>query len=233
VTLRLVAMGIAAACLFLQASSSGQQAPGPKQQPRLVVAECAADGLTAVVPWTTTKTPIAEIEDDTGNLEIQSAYKHADEDDGVIFSFVRGGKTIHSFLAEDQASYDIWLAFDRKDDRLAMTYGSGESIGLFEVAVFQIHADEVTDVSASVEPAFTDFKSRHYCKARGDNVTALKWIGGDLLLMMEVYPTSDCGPDLGHVEGYRVSIPNGKIVEHLTLAELRHYPGVCLENYAQ
>lgn len=50
------------------------------------------------------------------------------------------------------------------------------------------------------------------------------------MLMTEVYPTGDCGPDLGHAEGYQVSVPGGKIERHLTLSQLKNFPGICLEN---
>jgi hypothetical protein len=43
-------------------------------------------------------------------------------------------------------------------------------------------------------------------------------------------PTSDCGPDLGHQEGYQVSIPDGKIERHVTIGQLEDFPGICLEN---
>jgi hypothetical protein len=75
-----------------------------------------------------------------------------------------------------------------------------------------------------------DFHSRYDCQARGNNVEALKWSMGDLLLLTEVYPTSDCGRDLGHIEGYLIRLPDGAIREHLTLNQLRQYPGVCLQN---
>jgi hypothetical protein len=66
----------------------------------------------------------------------------------------------------------------------------------------------------------------------GNNVTALKWLPDSkhLILMTDVYPTSDCGPDLGHTEGYVVAFPEGKIVRHLTLNQLKSFPGICLEN---
>ena len=132
----------------------------------------------------------------------------------------------------------VWIALDddvnpalgHEYDYFALTYSDGGSIGGFHVRVFHLHGDAVTDISRVIDGAVADFKTRHYCKARGDNVTALKWIKGNLLLMTEVYPDSDCGPDMGHIEAYRVSVPDGKIREHLTLEQLRRYPGVCLEN---
>jgi len=102
---------------------------------------------------------------------------------------------------------------------------------MVNVSAFRIDQAGVTDVSKAIDKATADFKSRHYCESRGyNNVMAVKWVNGDLLLMTEVYPTSDCGPDLGHTEAYRVSVPVGQIQEHLTLEQLKRYPGLCLQN---
>jgi hypothetical protein len=149
--------------------------------------------------------------------------------DGATFWFVRKGKTIFSFTEKRLTSSWVWIAVGQHD-HIALTYSDGGAIGGFHVRVFQVTDDAVIDESKAIEAAVSDFKARHYCKSRGNNITALKWIKGDLLLMAEVYPTSDCGPDLGHIEAYRVSLPSGKIQEHLTHEQLKSYPGVCLEN---
>ena len=51
-----------------------------------------------------------------------------------------------------------------------------------------------------------------------------------LVLMTDVYPTGDCGLDLGHTEGYVVAVPDGKIKRHLTLNQLKNFPGILQEN---
>ncbi len=60
----------------------------------------------------------------------------------------------------------------------------------------------------------------------------LKWLHDSthLVLMTEVYPTGDCGPALGHIESYVVAVPNGNIEHHLTLNQLKRFPGLCLQN---
>jgi hypothetical protein len=93
-----------------------------------------------------------------------------------------------------------------------------------------IDGNDVKNVSKSIDAAVADFKARHYCGAQGNTAAALKWIHGDLLLLTQVYPTGDCAPDAGHMEGYLVSVPEGKIVKHMTRSQLKRYPGVCLAN---
>jgi hypothetical protein len=197
----------------------------------MLIAECADDGLNAFIPDDRPRTTIAQF----GDLSIEAAFGPKDGD-GATFWFVRANKIIFSFTAKDLVAAALWIAVDhprnptRGPGRIALTYSDGGAIGNFHVRVFRVDGGMVTDVSNVIESAVSDFKARHYCKERGNNVTALKWIRGDLLLMTEVYPTGDCGDDLGHIEAYRVTVPDGKIQEHLTLKQLKQYPGVCLEN---
>lgn len=220
-------------CTSAQNQSSVHRIPA-KTRPKLLITECADDGFRAFVPETQSRTRIALI----GDIDLEAAFRSENEEDGATFWFVRGGKTIFPFTAEDLSADGVWIAVDRDVkstlgfayDHIALTYSDGGAIGNFHVRVFQVDGNVVTDVSKAIEVAVGDFKARHYCKERGNNVTALKWIKGDLLLMTEVYPTGDCGIDLGHLEAYRVSVPEGKIQELLTLKQLIQYPGVCLVN---
>jgi hypothetical protein len=195
-------------------------------RPRLVIGFCAGDGSYAFVPEVPAKERIAQI----GALELRAAYGPGEH--GATFWFAQEGKVIFSFKAKDLSAPGVWIALDKipDPDRVAITYSDGGAIGNFHVRIFQINRGAVIDISKTVDAAVADFRSRHYCKERGNNVTALKWIKGDLLLMTEVYPTGDCGPDLGHIEAYRLSVPDGKILEHLTLEQLTNYPGVCVQN---
>lgn len=218
-------------CTVARSESFVQQAP-VKTHPKLMIAECAEDGFYAFIPDEGPRTRIARV----GDIDLEAAFIPPNGD-GATFWFVRQGKTIFSFAAKDVVASGVWIAVDDVNptlgygyDYFALTYSDGGAIGGFHVRVFHVDGDIVTDVSKSIDKAVADFKGRHYCKERGNNVTALKWIKGDLLLMAEVYPTGDCGPDLGHIEAYRVGVPDGKIREHLTLNQLRRYPGICLEN---
>lgn len=139
-------------------------------------------------------------------------------------------KTFFTFAVGDLSSNPEAL-WSPDGHAFAINYSDGGAIGGFHVRVFSIRGDTVLDVSSAIQPAVADFKSRHYCKTRGNNVMALKWKDSNhLLLWTQVYPTGDCGSDLGHEEGYLVAIPDGKVEAHLTRNQLANYPGVCLEN---
>lgn len=146
----------------------------------------------------------------------------------------RGSRTIYTFQVPDLSS-DAEFLWSPDGRAFALNYSDGGAIGNFHVRVFLLDRDTVTEVSRAIAPAVSAFKARHFCKARGNNVTALKWLldSRNLVLMTEVYPTGDCGPDLGHAEGYIVAVPDGKIERHFTLDQLKNLPGVCLQNEAQ
>jgi hypothetical protein len=208
------------------------QAKSMKSTPQVLIAKCLDDGIEILLPEYPAREKVARVAD----VDLEAAFPT--ENQGATFWFVRAQKEIFKFSAKDLDSRSVWMAVDHDgtvdsaDDQahIALTYSDGGAIGGFHVRVFLIDRNGVRDVSKCIEVAVADFKGRHYCKTRGNNVTALKWIRGSLLILTEVYPTSDCGPDLGHLEGYLVSVPQGKILEHMTLSQLKHYPGVCLQN---
>ena len=148
------------------------------------------------------------------------------------FELRRDGKILYSFHIDDFSNPNGTLLWAPDGKAFAVIYSDGGAIGNFHVRLFTVSGEVVNDVSRAIEPAVTEFRSRHYCKTRGNNVTALKFIGDarHLLLMTDVYPTGDCGADLGHTEGYVISVPDGKIQRHLSLQELKRFPGICLEN---
>ncbi len=218
--------------LIAQGQLSGK-GKASKVNPEQLITECAGDGFEVWIPYSATREKIAEVAD--VNLEAGFSPRN---NDGTNFWFVRGKKDIFRVSITDLYSASVWIAVDHdprlasaeNEAHIAITYSDGGAIGGFHVRVFLIDGKGVTDASKSIDVAVADFKARHYCEARGNNVTALKWIRGSLLLLTAVYPTSDCGSDLGHTEGYLVSVPKGKILEHMTLNQLKRHPGVCLEN---
>jgi len=203
-----------------------------KMLPELLITECAGDGFEVWIPYSATRDKIAEV----ANVDLEAGFSPQDE--GANFWFVREKKDIFKVSINDLFSGSVWIAIDhdrrlvskKNEAHIAISYSDGGAIGGFHVRVFLIDGKGVRDVSKSVDTAVADFRRHHYCEPRGNNVTALKWIRGSLLLLTEVYPTGDCGSEAGHIEGYLVSVPEGKILEHMTLNQLKHYPGVCLEN---
>jgi hypothetical protein len=210
------------------------QAKSAKTTPHVLIVHCPEDGVDIRLPDYPAREKVARVAD----VDLEAAFPT--ENAGATFWFVRGGTEIFSFTAKDVDSPNLWMAVyhdppldgNQRAARIAITYSDGGAIGGFHVRIFLIDDAGVRDVSKSIDRAVREFKARHYCKERGNNVAALKWVRGDLLIWTEVYLTGDCAPDSGHLEGYLVSIPQGKIMQHLTLNQLRRYPGVCLQNDA-
>jgi hypothetical protein len=219
-------------CLSATQRALPDQAKSAKSHLQLLITRCVDDGIDIQVPDYPAREKVARVAD----VDLEAAFPT--ENEGATFWFVRGKKEIFRFTVKDLVSSSVWIAVDHDraldgthdQAHIALTYSDGGAIGGFHVRVFFIDGSGVTDASESIDGAVAEFRSRHYCRTRGNNVNALKWIRGNLLILTEVYPTGDCGSDLGHLEGYLVSVPQGKILEHMTLNQLKHYPGVCLQN---
>ncbi len=139
------------------------------------------------------------------------------------FTLSRERKMIWSTGLKD-LSASVFVVWSERSDWFAITWSDGGAIGNFHTRVFHIAEDKVNEVD-SVRNAYAAFRSRHWCKTRGDNVQAYGWDEdtGALVLVTSVYPTSDCGRDLGHTEAYLVQPTNGAILKHLSLHQFNAY----------
>jgi hypothetical protein len=139
------------------------------------------------------------------------------------FTLSRGQKVILSTPLKD-LSASVFVVWSERNDWFAITWSDGGAIGNFHTRVFHIAGNKVNEAE-SVKTAFSDFRVRHWCKARGDNVQAYGWDEktGSLVLVTSVYPTGDCGKDLGHTEAYLVQPTDGAILRHLSLREFNVY----------
>jgi len=204
-----------ALALVLGASAPAQQAP------HQMVTQCWEDVLRLDMGDDPIQVPVPGVEGITVRLDPAQGR----------FSVRRGARTLFTFVIEDLSS-NAQVLWSPDGHAFALNYSDGGAIGGFHVRVFLMQGDTVTEALNAIRPAVGDFKARHYCKSRGNNVRALKWAGDSrhLVLMTEVYPSGDCGPDLGHAEAYVVAVPDGKVEHHLTLNQLKIFPGICLEN---
>ena len=91
------------------------------------------------------------------------------------FSVRRGTRTIFTFAVDDLSS-NAEVLCSPNGKAFALNYSDGGAIGGFHVRLFLISDDNVTDISRAIQPAVNAFKARHYCKNRGNNVAALKWL---------------------------------------------------------
>lgn len=139
------------------------------------------------------------------------------------FVLRRGKKVLlHTELADLSGSIRAVWSEDKKS--FAITWSNGGSIGVFHVRAFHVDGDSVTELPA-VTQAFDEFKARHWCKTRGDNMQAFGWFPNsrDLVLVASVYDTGDCGRDLGHTEAYVVDATTGNIQQHWGFRQLKAF----------
>jgi hypothetical protein len=143
--------------------------------------------------------------------------------EGDKFTLSRDGKTILSTRLKD-LSASVFVAWSKRSDWFAITWSNGGAIGNFHTRVFHTADDKVVEAE-SVRIAYAEFRSRHWCRTRGDNVQAYGWDEetAALVLVTSVYPTGDCGTDLGHTEAYLVQPTDGAILKHLSLREFNIY----------
>jgi len=159
--------------------------------------------------------------------ELPQVYRQGDlsytvKEDGS-FTLSRDSRVLLStHLADLSAS--VFVTWSSHSDWFAVTWSDGGAIGNFHTRVFHVKENRVEEAD-SVQTAFANFRRRHWCRTRGDNVQAYGWDRetGTLVLVTSVYPTGDCGKDLGHTEAYLVEPAGGSIRKHLTLPEFNAY----------
>lgn len=206
--------------LFLSSSTSSLaqlEAPGALSD----FAGCAHHTCTWI-PWSTQK--VFKQGDLTYTVEVDSK-----NDSGGVFVLRRHGKELlRTPLKDLSASTSVVWSDDKKN--FAITWSDGGAIGNFHVRVFHIEGSAVSEWPAT-QQAFKSFKAFHWCKTRGDNIQAYTWLpdSQDLVLVLSVYPTGDCGNDLGHTEAFVVDAETGKIQQHWEIAQLNAYMHTHLE----
>ena len=145
------------------------------------------------------------------------------DDTGGDFVLNRGKQSLlRTELKDLSASVSVVWSPDRRS--FALTWSNGGAEGGFNVRVFRIQDDSVRELP-STQKAFDDFRSRHWCEARGDNLQAYRWSrdSRQLVLVLSVYPTSDCGRQMGHTEGYLVDATTGQIKENWSASRLKAF----------
>lgn len=152
----------------------------------------------------------------------QGAFSYTVGEDGK-FILSKDHKMVWSTMLKD-LSASVFVTWSERDNRFAITWSDGGAIGNFHTRVFHLAGDSINE-TASTQIAFQDFRGRHWCRTRGDNVQAAGWDRqtGALILVLSVYPTGDCGKDLGHTEAYFVAPQNGAIRRHLNIREFNLY----------
>ena len=170
--------------------------------------ECSHHTCTWV-PWSTNRT-----------FQKGSLTYTVDGDDFVIR---RSGKELLRAPLKD-LSASVSVVWSDDQTHFAVTWSDGGEIGGFHVRAFRVEGDSFIELLAT-QKAYDVFKAHYWCETRGDNIQAYKWLpdSRSLVLVLSVYPTGDCGKDLGHTEGYVVDAATGDILQHWGIRHLNAY----------
>jgi hypothetical protein len=151
------------------------------------------------------------------------------EDDGYgRLRVLRGAKQLASFEIRD-LSGGIFVAWAPDSKAFYFMWSNGGATGGYGVRVFKISDTAAVEIPTT-KTAELDFERRYPCPARGHNVFAVKWLEGSgrMLLGLQVYPTSDCGGNMGRYRGYLVDTGSGALIRQYSGEELKSvWPAGC------
>ena len=167
-----------------------------------------------------------------GDITIRGSFVESVDKVGAYFSFSRGLKVFLRKSVPDLTDPNGWISISNDQKWFAINSSNGGAAGGWTISIVHVQQDgTIRDLSDAVTSVMKDFSSRHNCATRGDNYESLRWIAEDqLLLTAAVYGTSDCGSDIGYLEGYVLQPSTGKILKRYSKTALLHLPENCTYN---
>jgi len=138
------------------------------------------------------------------------------------------GRKLLSRFTLKHLSAGIWLNWAPDSNAFFLMWSDGGAIGNFHVRVFRIRNDRVVELP-TMKIAEAEFATEHYCRSRRNNSLALRWPNGSdsLVIATGVYPTSDCGKDLGFTIAYVVRTDDGKIIKRYSQTQTETLMKTC------
>jgi hypothetical protein len=154
-------------------------------------------------------------------------YRDLKDYEGGTLQVFQGQALLRQFNLRD-LSAGIYIKWAPDSAAFYLMWSDGGAIGGYHVRVFRVRDEQVFEVPTT-RAAERDFAKKHYCKARGNNVYAVRWLGNsdEIVISTEVYPTSDCGRDLGFTLGYLVRTDDGIIVKRYSQPEIEEQIKAC------
>jgi hypothetical protein len=120
---------------------------------------------------------------------------------------------------EDDEPVNTFIKWSDDSGAFYVLIGSNAIDG--QTIAYEMLGDELRELQAPKAVA-QEFAKHHSCQTRGNNLYAIRWEQNShqLLLMAEVYPTSDCGREMGFSEGYVAEAATGKILKRYTSTQI-------------
>lgn len=126
---------------------------------------------------------------------------------------VKVANSVISEIKINDVSANVEIGWSPDSSQFFISYSDGGAVGRYRVRLFRLIGQTLTESQVPSTVA-ERFKTRYWCASRGNNLFYLDWTLDSKVgfFVAEVYPTGDCGKDLGVYRGYEVSLENRKIL---------------------
>jgi hypothetical protein len=138
------------------------------------------------------------------------------------------GKKLVGVLTYD-AEANVRVGWSPDSTQFFITYSDAGSAGGYHGHLFRISETRGIMENRLPQIAFEDFKLQHYCRTRGNNLYVVGWTpdSRQALIVAEVYPASDCGKEMGLLEGYLMNVSLQKIIRRYSQDETTTITKAC------
>jgi hypothetical protein len=145
--------------------------------------------------------------------------KHIHPNQNGSFGVFVGQKQIRRLKYDAEA--DVEIGWSPDSTQFFITYSDSGAAGGYHAHLFRISEKQQLIESNLPQIAFKDFKSQHYCTPRGDNLYFVGWSldSRQAFMVAEVYPTSDCGQEMGIAAGYLMDVVSRTIIRRYSKEE--------------
>jgi hypothetical protein len=149
------------------------------------------------------KQPAVSSPDKTKAVQLTKGYKFR----------VKVGDQVISAITINDISSNVEVGWSPDSSQFFISYSDGGLVGRYHVRLFHLIGQTLTENQVPSTVA-ESFKTKYWCPSRGNNLFYLDWTSDSKVgfFVAEVYPTGDCGKDLGVYRGYVVSLEDRRIL---------------------
>jgi hypothetical protein len=142
---------------------------------------------------------------------VLGGYREENDAESGLLSIFKGKALLGRYRLHD-LSAGVFVKWSRDSRAFYLMWSNGGMIGRYNVRIFRVSSSGVREIFPT-KLAEAEFKRRHNCATRGVNIFAIRWLqNADVMIAMQVYPTSDCGKEMGFTRGYKIRL-DGTVVE--------------------
>jgi hypothetical protein len=126
---------------------------------------------------------------------------------------ILSGRAVVADFEMPEISSNVEIGWSPDSKQFFVSYSDSGAIGGFHVHMYRLNGSTVTE--SKVPTLIAEyFETKHWCKSRGNNLYFLAWTPDSRIafLVAEVYPTSDCGKDMGVYTGYAVDTASAEVL---------------------